>query len=122
VGGAELALVLTTEIASVSRSPVRSSRTSLRTGRVIDGNGPAVSEGVTTHVALETGGVVVVGVVAVAGVVVLVGLVGVSAPHAADRIAPAALNMPSASRRLSFFSSASDTVTLHQPGPPTRPP
>ncbi|OGA56609.1 MAG: hypothetical protein A3G81_21080 [Betaproteobacteria bacterium RIFCSPLOWO2_12_FULL_65_14] len=52
VTGAQAALTLTTDTASVRSSPVRSSRTSLRTGSVIEGKGPAVSDGVTVVVAV----------------------------------------------------------------------
>ena len=89
---------------------MRSSRTSLRVGSAIDGNGPSVSVGVTAHAVVDVGGVVVVPVVVVVAVeVVAVGLVGEAPLHApTDNAALAAPNKPSASRRLSRFMFLSD--------------
>jgi hypothetical protein len=67
---------------------------------VIDGKGPAVSDGVTTQAAALVVGVVVVVVVGVVDVVL--GLVG-DDPLQAAIAAPAAPIMPSASRRLTRF-------------------
>src|SRR5262245_51194774 len=70
---------------------------SLRMRSVSEGNGPAVSWGVTAHCAL------VLVVVAVLGVVVVVGLVGDESPQPNANAAPAALNAPRASRRPIIF-------------------
>jgi hypothetical protein len=99
VTGAQLAPALTTAMASASGVPWRSSRTSLLTGRSIDGNGPAVSLGVTTQAADAVPGAVVIVVAVVdAGV----GLVGEPLLQAI-MAAPAAPITPSASRRLTVL-------------------
>src|SRR5262249_50666051 len=54
--GVQFELELTTLIVSVNGIPGRSSRMSLRNTLVIDGNGPAVSVGVTAHAALLDAG------------------------------------------------------------------
>jgi hypothetical protein len=91
---------LTTFTVSVSGVPLRFSLMSLRNMSVRDGYGPAVSLGVTAHVAF----VLVVGVVP-DDVSTAVGLVCES-PQAAATAAAAAPMAPNAARRLSCLAIA----------------